>query len=81
MPAAGVEPARPCERQILSLLCLPIPPSRQHEIIGIVFHLMGQSFFGCFLCVLSFQQEDKDRGFEKIVFGSDLDSKSFLKLY
>ena len=29
VPAAGVEPARPLERQILSLLCLPIPPSRQ----------------------------------------------------
>lgn len=29
VPAAGVEPARPYDRQILSLLCLPIPPSGQ----------------------------------------------------
>jgi hypothetical protein len=29
VPGAGVEPARPCERQILSLVRLPISPSRQ----------------------------------------------------
>ena len=29
MPGAGLEPARSCERQILSLLCLPIPPLGQ----------------------------------------------------
>ena len=29
VPGAGIEPARPCEREILSLLCLPIsPPGR-----------------------------------------------------
>ena len=26
VPGAGLEPARPCGREILSLLCLPIPP-------------------------------------------------------
>ena len=26
VPRAGIEPARPFSRQILSLLCLPIPP-------------------------------------------------------
>lgn len=26
MPGAGIEPARPCDREILSLLCLPISP-------------------------------------------------------
>ena len=26
VPGAGIEPARPCEREILSLLCLPISP-------------------------------------------------------
>jgi hypothetical protein len=29
VPGAGIEPARPCDREILSLLCLPIsPPGR-----------------------------------------------------
>ncbi len=27
VPRTGIEPAHPCERQILSLLRLPIPPS------------------------------------------------------
>ena len=27
VPGTGIEPAHPCERQILSLLRLPIPPS------------------------------------------------------
>jgi hypothetical protein len=26
VPGTGIEPAHPCERQILSLLRLPIPP-------------------------------------------------------
>ena len=26
VPGAGLEPARPLSREILSLLCLPIPP-------------------------------------------------------
>jgi len=29
VPGAGIEPARPCEREILSLLCLPISPPGQ----------------------------------------------------
>lgn len=29
VPGTGIEPAHPCERQILSLLRLPIPPSGQ----------------------------------------------------
>ena len=31
VPRTGIEPAHPCERQILSLLRLPIPPSGLHE--------------------------------------------------
>lgn len=31
VPGAGIEPARPCGREILSLLRLPISPSGQHE--------------------------------------------------
>jgi hypothetical protein len=35
VPGGGIEPPRCCHRQILSLVRLPIPPSRQHEpIIG-----------------------------------------------
>ncbi len=30
VPRTGIEPAHPCERQILSLLRLPIPPSGLH---------------------------------------------------
>ncbi len=26
VPGAGLEPAQSCDREILSLLCLPIPP-------------------------------------------------------
>lgn len=29
VPGAGIEPARPFEREILSLVCLPISPSGQ----------------------------------------------------
>ena len=29
VPGTGIEPAHPCERQILSLLRLPIPPPGQ----------------------------------------------------
>ena len=31
MRVAGLEPARDCSREILSLLCLPIPPYPQHK--------------------------------------------------
>lgn len=34
VPGTGIEPAHPCERQILSLLRLPIPPSG-HLPIGL----------------------------------------------
>ena len=30
---AGIEPACPCERKILSLLCLPISPPEHRSII------------------------------------------------
>src|SRR5678809_1476654 len=33
VPGTGIEPAHPCERQILSLLRLPIPPSGQNSTI------------------------------------------------
>ncbi len=32
VPGAGIEPARPCEREILSLLCLPISPPGPFEM-------------------------------------------------
>ncbi len=32
VPGAGLEPARPKGQEILSLSCLPIPPSRQKEL-------------------------------------------------
>ena len=35
VPGAGIEPALPCGNEILSLGCLPIPPSRQ---TGTVYH-------------------------------------------
>lgn len=31
VPGTGIEPAHPCERQILSLLRLPIPPPGLYE--------------------------------------------------
>ncbi len=38
VPGAGIEPARDCSHKILSLACLPIPPSRLHsgipELLG-----------------------------------------------
>ena len=36
VPGAGIEPARPCDREILSLLCLPISPPGQ-----VIFLLHG----------------------------------------
>lgn len=38
VPAARLELARPCERQILSLLCLPIPPRGQKFLRGYVLY-------------------------------------------
>jgi hypothetical protein len=32
VPGTGIEPAHPCERQILSLLRLPIPPPGRSRI-------------------------------------------------
>ena len=39
MPRAGLEPARLFSRQILSLMCLPIPPPRQRT--GFDLHRSG----------------------------------------
>jgi hypothetical protein len=41
VPGTGIEPAHPCERQILSLLRLPIPPSglnfgRQYYVLHLI---------------------------------------------
>lgn len=33
MPPIGLEPIWACARQILSLLCLPVPPQRQNQFI------------------------------------------------
>ncbi len=38
IPAAGVEPARPCGHWILSPARLPIPP-RRHDMKNAIFHL------------------------------------------
>ncbi len=32
VPREGIEPSWPCGRKILSLVCLPVPPSRQKTI-------------------------------------------------
>ena len=37
VPTKGIEPSRPCERQILSLLRLPIPP---HGLLSIIHFLI-----------------------------------------
>ena len=34
VPEAGIEPARPLSREILSLLCLPISPPGQGAFVG-----------------------------------------------
>jgi hypothetical protein len=36
VPEAGLEPARPCDRQILNLLCLPISPLGQSAFTSVV---------------------------------------------
>lgn len=36
VPGAGIEPARPLSRKILSLVCLPIPPPGLRESLFIV---------------------------------------------
>ncbi len=36
VPGAGIEPARPLSRKILSLVCLPIPPPGLRESFFIV---------------------------------------------
>ena len=52
VPPAGIEPARPCRRQILSLLCLPISPQRQlypvqlHYVRQYTLYLILQNLVG-----------------------------------
>lgn len=45
VPGAGIEPARPCDREILSLLCLPIsPPGRvitAEFVADVFYHCLG----------------------------------------
>tara|TARA_R110002096_G_scaffold79252_3_gene186223 strand:+ start:15793 stop:16071 length:279 start_codon:yes stop_codon:yes gene_type:complete len=43
---AGLEPARPCGRQILSLLCLPISP-QTHTLAALLILFQGLSIFIC----------------------------------
>ena len=62
VPGAGVEPAHPYEREILSLLCLPIsPPGRMegvHQItvrilsLTTIFSALFHSFFTYFLYII-----------------------------
>ncbi len=41
VPGAGIEPARPCDREILSLLCLPIsPPGRMEAVQQIAVRIL-----------------------------------------
>jgi site-specific DNA recombinase len=46
VPRTGIEPAHPCERQILSLLRLPIPPSGQLLVVNWVANI-GASLCTC----------------------------------
>lgn len=39
VPGTGIEPAHPCERQILSLLRLPIPPPGHYNFQVFVFRV------------------------------------------
>lgn len=41
VPGAGLEPARPKERQILNLLCLPISPPGQSAFTSVRKSLSG----------------------------------------
>ena len=40
--AAGLEPAHPYERQILSLVCLPIPPSGLNLLLYIYSRIIAK---------------------------------------
>ena len=40
VPRTGIEPAHPCEYQILSLARLPVPPSGRSKIIS---HFVNKS--------------------------------------
>ena len=54
VPGAGIEPARPCDREILSLLCLPIsPPGQMIEL------------FNCLRCVFQHSQAVFDEALPK----------------
>ncbi len=54
VPAARLELARPCDRQILSLLCLPIPPCGQSKGI-----LTDFAEFSRGLVVINYYSVDK----------------------
>jgi hypothetical protein len=41
VPGAGIEPARPLSRKILSLVCLPISPSGRDENLAKPIPLKG----------------------------------------
>lgn len=45
VPGTGIEPAHPCERQILSLLRLPIPPPGQEEKINKIIKIFGRQYY------------------------------------
>ena len=44
VPGTGIEPAHPCERQILSLLRLPIPPPGQRGAMLQFFKDVNKKF-------------------------------------
>ena len=49
VPGAGIEPARLLEREILSLLCLPISPSghifKEQMLVYSISHLLSTNFY------------------------------------
>ena len=46
--APGIEPGRPFEQQILSLMCLPIPPCGHNKWMRVgELHPIGQSYQDC----------------------------------
>ena len=45
VPGAGIEPARPLSRKILSLVCLPISPSGRRGMKNVKLYTIDNIFF------------------------------------
>ena len=86
MPRTGIEPARSCERQILSLLRLPIPPPGHSQKGGNIttFRTICPNSFRKFFMVIS-----KSKIFQNFLlllkdyeryFGNAIPGKNFVYL-